>query len=542
MARNRAKGNDDSHANDQRRTIECPGNVWDSTIIEQIEILGCSSNYAIHEKMSDDSWRTREETQFPDPHGKGVLVPLKQVPWPLPGMPLDYESEKALFLDIVKFLQHHLELRNEADYALLTSFVLMTWRFEEFRAIPYLNFHGPKNTGKTRGLELLSSLCYRGWLITHPTPAAVFWITDRYHPTLLADNYEFWAKETRRELDGLFNAGYRRDATVPRRPREGERGSDLDIYKVYCPKVLSGIRGPSDALGQRCIHIRTTRARRPMPMWVDENWSRQLRSKLLQYRLRHLEKPMEESGETLNKYARVGEIFQSLLTIALDDEILTKLAGYAQGVFQDQLEEEATSEEAEVVRAMLTCKEQAVRGRLPTNLIVDTVNAERTEEDKVSPERVGWVLKRLGFKKARMQDAKGSRGMELDTGLLDHLVKSYDVEVTPPPKGSNTLFSQSDRQTVRSRGDLGTLGSDGSDRLTEKGAYREVIEEPLLGDYVHSGMLWLGDPQNLDDDRWAPLDKFTEVVGGPETVQHMLRESLIELQPSRPNLVRLVRR
>jgi len=57
-----------------------------------------------------------------------------------------------------------------------------------------------------------------------------------------------------------------------------------------------------------------------------------------------------------------------------------------------------------------------------------------------------------------------------------------------------------------------------------------------------AGIDWLSDPKNLDPDGWAPLDKFTEVVSGPETVQHMLREGLIELHPTELNKVRLVRR
>jgi hypothetical protein len=467
---------------------------------------------------------------------------MKQPLWPLPGRPSDYATEKELFQEIVKFLRHHWEARDESACMIQAAFILMTWRFEEFRVVPYLLFLGPKGSGKTRALELLALLCYRGRLETDPTPAAFYWLTHMYHPTLLCDNYEYWAKEKRRELDGLFNAGYRRGATVARRRREAESGPELVSYNVYCPKCLSGTREPSGALESRCIRIRTVRAHRGLPMFIDETWAKELRSKLLQYRLKHLEAPKQDDQEIINRYGRVGEIFYPLLIVAPDEETRDEVAEYARGVYQEQVEEEATGEEAEVVRAILTCKEQAVKGRLPTKLIVDTVNAERTEEDKVSPERVGWVLKRLGFKKARMQDAKGSRGIELDTGLLDHLVKNYDVEVTSPPKGSNTPLYPSDHQTVRDEDASPTLGSDGSDGLTGKGGYKQVIEKPLLGDRVKAGTLWLGDPQNLDSDGWAPTDRFTEVIGGPDVVQLMLKEGRIELHPTEPNKVRLVRR
>ena len=75
-------------------------------------------------------------------------------------------------------------------------------------------------------------------------------------------------------------------------------------------------------------------------------------------------------------------------------------------------------------------------------------------------------------------------------------------------------------------------------------ALREI--ENRLGDTrserIHVGIDWLAGPENLDAEGWAPLDKFTEIVGGPEMVQHMLREGIIMLHASKPNKVRLVGR
>jgi len=431
-ASRRSRSVDDSDDDEKAPRIESPGQVWASTIIEQIEIPGAGHKYAIHEQMPDGTWPTREDSSFPDPTGKGVYIPLKQVPWPLPGSPLDYENETALHSEIVKFLRHYWESRDEIVYDVLACFILMTWRFEEFKVVPYLDALGPKGTGKSKLLELLASVSYRGWFMTHPTPAAIFWIVDRYHPTLLADNYEFWAKENRRELDGLFNAGYRRGATVPRRPREGESGADLDIYDVYCPKAISGTREPSGALESRCIRIRTTRTRHATPMEIDEAWARELRSKLLQYRLRHLEAPTRAHDEILNRYGRVGETFYALVTVAPDEETANKVSDYEQGVFQEQVEEEATSEEAEVVQAIVACKEGADGGRLGVQAITKRLNEGRDENDQVRPERVGWILKRLGFKKTRLSKPKGGRAIIVDNDHLEHLMKTYDVSPPEP--------------------------------------------------------------------------------------------------------------
>jgi hypothetical protein len=67
------------------------------------------------------------------------------------------------------------------------------------------------------------------------------------------------------------------------------------------------------------------------------------------------------------------------------------------------------------------------------------------------------------------------------------------------------------------------------------------ISSVSLGERIDAGRIWLANPENIDLDGWGPLDKFTEVVGGPETVQIMLRDGLIMSHPSKPNRVRLVR-
>jgi hypothetical protein len=69
----------------------------------------------------------------------------------------------------------------------------------------------------------------------------------------------------------------------------------------------------------------------------------------------------------------------------------------------------------------------------------------------------------------------------------------------------------------------------------------EAPTEPPQSERREAGIKWLSDPENLDAEGWGPLDRFTEVVGGPETVEVMLREGLIEVHPSQLNRVRLIR-
>ena len=273
----------------KEKRLESPGLVFQSAILEQVTDSGLQK-YAVHEQLGDNSWRDNMVSDFPDPNGKGIYTPMKHPLWKMAGTPIDHESDEQLVKEIIEYLKYHHELRDQRSYEVLACFCLMTWRIEQFNVVPYIDFLGPKGCGKTRGLELLEQLTYRGWLVTHPTAAVIFWVVDRFGPTLLADNYEFWNEETRRDLDGLFNAGYRRGMVVPRRPREGDgNGSELLVYKVFSPKVLAGTREPVDSLASRCITIRMSRNQSEKPIEADAEWGMILRSKLLNYRFRHHE-------------------------------------------------------------------------------------------------------------------------------------------------------------------------------------------------------------------------------------------------------------
>ena len=185
---------DSKESEREHRRIRTPGcSLGSSTSFEQIR----PGMFALHEQMPAGSWRITEAAEVPDPSGSGVFVPMQRLLWPGFGTPVDYENDKVLFGDVVKFYEHHESLREDKAYDILATWTFMTYRQNEFSILPYLDILGPKGTGKTRLDELLAAVCYRGWLVTHPSPASVFYMVDRYQPTLICDNYEFWGKETR---------------------------------------------------------------------------------------------------------------------------------------------------------------------------------------------------------------------------------------------------------------------------------------------------------------------------------------------------------
>ncbi len=405
-----------------RIRIRTPGfTIKGMVIAEQV----ASGMFAVYEKMPDNSWRTVELPEFPEPTGEGTFLPLQRLLWPAATMPVDYVDESTLFHELIEYFRKHEALRDATAYEILAAFTLLTYRVDfEFSITPYLNALGPRGTGKTRLLELLASICYRGYLVTHPSPASVFYVVDRYAPTLLADNYEFWSKESRRELDGLFNAGYRTGAIVPRRPRDETGGNELEVYKVFSAKVISGTREPSEALSSRCVRIRTARSTEPMPMFIALDSASQLRAKLLAYRFKHFEAPIPRDESIRNSYWRVGEIFYPLLTVAPNEQAAQTIADFAKGIFSEDVEEDAQGFDADVVEAIHEAEPLAVEGKLTIANILAAFNKSRPDS-KITARGLGWALKRLGFKKTRLGNTAATRAIQLDLKLLEHLDRTY---------------------------------------------------------------------------------------------------------------------
>lgn len=97
------------------------------------------------------------------------------------------------------------------------------------------------------------------------------------------------------------------------------------------------------------------------------------------------------------------------------------------GIFNEDIEEQATGIEADVVKAIMESVPLAVNSKLALRNILDKLNQGRQEDEQTSPRNLGWVLKRLGFRKTRLGNKDATRAIEVDLSLLDHLAKTYDV-------------------------------------------------------------------------------------------------------------------
>ena len=426
--------------------VESPG----ISFREQIN-LGSKSQYASYFQATDYKGVGRRDEKIDfinsfqgeiDQTLEIIHIPLRKCPWPMPGAP--EEPGDNLWDDIHKFIYEYIDLADDRLYDVLTAWIFSSWITEAWTVVPYIQILGPKNSGKTRLLEVLHALCYRGIMSSNISEPALFRSVEAWKPTLLLDETEIYNNESRSAVQNLLNSGYRRGQYAIR-VRNVEKGQPvLDLFDVFGLKALSGTAGLRDTLESRCIVIKMEKNIRKVKFKIDEEYSKKLRSRLLLWRFRELSEisevneALQKEVEALQKYkdGRFVELFSCLATVANHGK--ANILSYASDAYQIKMDEEETSIESEILYAIIKSHPNLEGGKLSTQSISDAFNEGRSEREAWNIRSVGRVVERLGLQKKRMTGGKS--GWVWDNNRIKRLCERYAIP-TPFLNASLTSLS-----------------------------------------------------------------------------------------------------
>jgi hypothetical protein len=429
----------------KRRTVTTPGGIIGGKIIfEQIEVNG-SYVFAVKRDEGDPKIQSSFEV------GEVIYYPLEKCPWKAPGEPLQYGSEDELYGEIRDFIYEHIDIaKDDRFYDVLSAWHMADWIPENFNNAPYLHFNGPPNSGKTRGLEIIQSLGFRPLLSPSVSAPALYRTIEVFKPTFLIDEAELYTAkgldESKREVLSVLNAGYRRGQVVIRADSKGET---LRLFDVFGFKALASVQPLPTTLAGRAIKIPMMRATRKVKERIDEETARAIRSKLLTYRFNHLlEKPKNGVNPLNVPDGRIIEVFTPLILVAPNQKVESVLSSLAREIYEDMLEEERTTEQAEVFFALLECLREGVNA-VEIGEIVERYNANRPKNEQISNSYCGRILGTLGFKKKRMPKT-GRTAVILDAALIERLRYRYGVaeQKTLPVSSGDTTLTQENVQKV----------------------------------------------------------------------------------------------
>lgn len=181
----------------------------------------------------------------------------------LEGAPTPDPAE--LFQRICEQMAHFLDLPREhapGTVSTLAVWVLLTYVYPVWDAVPYMYVGGALGSGKTRVFEILARLVFRPLSSSNMTGPAMFRTLHNQGGTLLLDEAERLRQTQDAEVVALVSmllAGYKRGGTATRLEAVGDTFKTV-AFDVFGPKALACIAGLPPALASRCIPINMFRA------------------------------------------------------------------------------------------------------------------------------------------------------------------------------------------------------------------------------------------------------------------------------------------
>jgi hypothetical protein len=187
--------------------------------------------------------------------------------------------------------QEYIEFSEPIHYDLMSIYVMMTYVFRLFQAVPYIHFHGTREAGKSQNMGILKALAFNPIWQSSITPASMFRTLGGSVGTVMIDEAENWDSEANQELLRILKAGYYEGAGVLRTERDGNERFVPVNYPAYSPKVIASINPQDPVLASRCIVVNMRPAIKALPNFVhsSEEW-RPLRNDLYLYAMHHTAK------------------------------------------------------------------------------------------------------------------------------------------------------------------------------------------------------------------------------------------------------------
>jgi hypothetical protein len=345
-------------------------------------------------------------------HNGRLFKPYVKLPWQLPSQPDKYENERQLWEDIRTCLHQHLDLAS-GNYEILASWVMSTWILEKWKSVPYLFFFGSHATGKTRALEILSTLSFRGWLALYVSPANLYRPLETWSPTLFLDEAEVYGDT--KEILALLNGSYRRGQLVPRQV-ETANGYETQFFDCFGFKALAGTKKLAKTLESRCIKFKMSSATRKVNLFVNEEQTLKLKNQLLTWRFHKLCEEGEANEASKSRgvsyladklqSGRLTELIYPIYVTTPTDQTKAVILQQALSIQEERLGEMGISEEVIVLDSIVECYRsgQIRDGQILISRIADEINRTLPFKEQWKNKRVSSIAQRVGFQKKRRRD------------------------------------------------------------------------------------------------------------------------------------------
>jgi hypothetical protein len=351
---------------------------------------------------------------------------------------------ETLFKDLSQTINHYLEFPAEeapGHLATLSLWVMLTYAYPAWLAVPYLSLGGPLGSGKSRVFDVLSRLVLRPLGSSNMTAPCLFRTLHAQGGTLLLDEAERLRDRSTESSETLsiLLGGYKAGGKAHRLEKQGD-SFRLVAFDVYGPKAIAGISELPPALTSRCIRITMFKAGKNSPKpacRVDqepERW-KQLADDLHSFALAGGQQFVRAAQNLIfceGISGRDMEVWQPILALAQlvqdagADELVELVKRHARDSVTRVRSDTIPETDEILLRSLVDLLDDN-----PFGVTANQVLEKAKEEDQVSfhrysPRGVGAVLKRYGLKS---QPKGGKRLFVPDEKKLEAIQEAYGIDL-----------------------------------------------------------------------------------------------------------------
>ncbi|MEI7677159.1 MAG: hypothetical protein WCJ03_10290 [Bacteroidales bacterium] len=217
------------------------------------------------------------------------------------------------YKNIKKTFEKYLYMPAQAQYGILALWSIATYFAQEFSAFPFIFLLGPKESGKSQALEIISYISFNALKTKSITESALGDYADGMRGTILFDQ----AERLQPKMIGILADSYKQ-AGGKRLITEGKNANrTVREFSAYCPKGFAATMCLDRDLMDRCAQFTTVKTTKHLPDIVgDESIWWAIRDSCYRFLLCKHQEVKTAYGSIHSNGTRRGELWRPLAAVA----------------------------------------------------------------------------------------------------------------------------------------------------------------------------------------------------------------------------------
>ena len=282
-------------------------------------------------------------------------------------------SEQEMASIIALFIQRYYLLDDPNFKWILAFYVMLTWVYDMFPAVPYLMARGDAGAGKSELMQRIGHVCYRMYNASGANSAPTFFrVSQMFHPTVFIDEADLAdGGDMTNDIVKYLNQGAMKTGKITRMVETfnmaGEKIFMPELFTCFGPKLIAMRADFSDnAVTSRSIVLKLM-AKEPLelqaagvPLHMNDEFRSQaqaIRNDLLAWRMQRWQAEMALTDDLMDLAlsSRMNQVTMAIKAIgklANNDEFRRQIDRVLRDLAADETLTRSMSVEARVLEAM----------------------------------------------------------------------------------------------------------------------------------------------------------------------------------------------